>query len=460
MDEIRVQTRVRSEAWLMTEYRNQNDPAGFYTLSPEIPFEPLADVCLDAAPFVLDEPNPAGGSFSGSGVSEGSFDPGTAGAGDHSIIYQYTDGNGCVSSDAKVQRVLDLPAPSITGNKYLCPNTSGESYSTPDVEGHSYHWVITGEGASITGGQGTNQVTVDWGSASGTLTVSETNDSTGCDFTTNAFNVSIWEVTDPVISCPGDTTEYVNDQCKFILPDYTSLAMVDSNCGPDPVITQSPVAGTVISGSGTIQEIRLLAQFFGGHESECTFNILLQDTILPGVLSLRDTTILVGVGVTETQVTMPLPDFSDNCGLQSVTNDFNGGSDASGNYPLGTTQIGYTVTDNNDNSAMFYQQVTVQVEDEPGPGLVIPEGFSPNEDGLNDRFEILGLDSYPDNELRVFNVHGNQVYRMAGYDNSWDGTSDSNLNKGGRLPTGTYYYTLYLGTGNSIKKGFVYLRRE
>jgi gliding motility-associated-like protein len=120
----------------------------------------------------------------------------------------------------------------------------------------------------------------------------------------------------------------------------------------------------------------------------------------------------------------------------------------------------YTVTDMDGNNAQFGQQVNVRLENEPAFGLVIPEGFSPNEDGLNDRFEILGLEQYPDNELRVFNVHGNEVYRMAGYDNTWDGTSASNLNKGSKLPTGTYYYALYLGTGNAVLKGFVYLRRD
>jgi gliding motility-associated-like protein len=290
--------------------------------------------------------------------------------------------------------------------------------------------------------------------------VRETIDSTGCDSTTAAFNVSIWEVADVVVTCQGDTSQYLDDHCEFSIPDFTGLASVDNNCGPDPVITQIPVAGTMISGSGTVQEIVLLATFEGGHESGCGFNVLLQDTILPGVLSLRDTTVMVEEGIIETFITMPLPGFIDNCGIQSIINDFNGGPDASGNYPLDTTNVVYTVTDVSDNSEQFNQQVMVQSENEPEWELIIPEGFSPNEDGLNDRFEILGIEQYPDNELRIFNVHGNEVYRMANYDNSWDGTSASNLNRGGKLPTGTYYYVLNLGMGNTVIKGFVYLRRE
>ena len=55
MDEIRIQTVARSEAWLITEYGNQNNPSGFYSISEEKPFEPLPDVCLDGATFVLDQ---------------------------------------------------------------------------------------------------------------------------------------------------------------------------------------------------------------------------------------------------------------------------------------------------------------------------------------------------------------------------------------------------------------------
>ncbi len=460
MDEIRVQTVARSGDWLKTEYANQNNPSGFYSVSAEVPFEPLVDVCLDDAPFILNQPKPAGGSYFGTGISEGSFDPRVAGAGDHIITYNYTDGNGCVSSGSKIQTVQDLPTPIISGNNNLCPNASTEIYSTPNVVGNSYFWEITGAGASITGGQGTNEITVDWGSASGTVKVSETIIATGCDSTAADFIVTIVDVTDAFITCPGERTEYLDDNCKFIIPDYTTSAFVNNNCEPDPIITQSPLTGTTISGSGTIQEIVLLAHFELGNESECRFNILLQDTIHPDLTSLRDTMVIVEEGIYKTHVTMPLPVFLDNCGVQSIINDFNGGADASGDYTYGTTNVVYTVTDINDNISEFNQQVIISSENEPEWGLIIPEGFSPNEDGLNDRFEILGIEQYPDNELRVFNVHGNEVYRKKNYDNSWDGTSASNLNKGGRLPTGTYYYAFYLGVENAIIKGFVYLRRE
>jgi len=460
MDEIRVQDVARTEDWLRTEFSNQAFPSAFLTLSSEYLFDPPADVCEDLPAFPLDLVYPVGGTYSGSGVSEGLFDPALAGSGDHIIRYDYTDASGCSSSAAKVRTVLATPAPLISGKDSVCLNTTGEIYSTSYVANHSYDWVVTGEGASIAEGQGSHEIVVDWGTGSGTVSLTETDTVAGCDSTTTEFLVNVEAMGEPVIICPGDRTEYLDDQCEFTIPDYTILASVDSNCGPDPVIIQSPIPGTTISGSGTLQEIVLLAQFEGEHESECGFNILLQDTISPGITSLNDTTVMVEKGIYKTLVTMPLPEFIDNCGVQTISNDFNGGPDASGEYSFGTTTVVYTVTDVNDNINDFTQRVIIRSENEPEWGLIIPEGFSPNEDGLNDRFEILGLEQYPDNELRVFNVNGNEVYRMAGYDNTWDGISASNLNKGGRLPTGTYYYALYLGVENAIIKGFVYLRRE
>jgi hypothetical protein len=47
--------------------------------------------CFDTAPFELSGATPPGGSYTGTGVSGGLFDPTAAGAGDHLITYTYTD---------------------------------------------------------------------------------------------------------------------------------------------------------------------------------------------------------------------------------------------------------------------------------------------------------------------------------------------------------------------------------
>ncbi|MCS7035464.1 MAG: HYR domain-containing protein, partial [Saprospiraceae bacterium] len=59
---------------------------------------PNTTVCQDDAPFALTGGSPSGGTYSGPGVSGGTFDPSAAGVGTHTITYTYTDVNGCTSS--------------------------------------------------------------------------------------------------------------------------------------------------------------------------------------------------------------------------------------------------------------------------------------------------------------------------------------------------------------------------
>lgn len=94
--------------------------------------------------------------------------------------------------------------------------------------------------------------------------------------------------------------------------------------------------------------------------------------------------------------------------------------------------------------------------------LFIPNGFSPDGDGTNDLFVIKGLNG-ASVDLSVYNRWGNKVYAKSNYDNSWDGTLNAGgVNWGnGRVPEGTYYYTLSFNTGKKeMKTGFIVVRYE
>lgn len=83
-------------------------------------------------------------------------------------------------------------------------------------------------------------------------------------------------------------------------------------------------------------------------------------------------------------------------------------------------------------------------------------GISPNGDGLNDTWKILGIEQFPASEVRVFNRWGNQVYEKQGYNNAdgWDGTWN-----GKALPDGTYFYVILLGGGNGRQQGYLQILR-
>jgi gliding motility-associated-like protein len=98
---------------------------------------------------------------------------------------------------------------------------------------------------------------------------------------------------------------------------------------------------------------------------------------------------------------------------------------------------------------------------------VIPNGFSPNNDGVNDYFEILGLDIYTQEvELIIVNSAGTEVFKTTnknGTENwvNWDGRNSGGVT----LPEGTYYYILNMKSKDEPDKpptketGYVVLKR-
>ena len=93
--------------------------------------------------------------------------------------------------------------------------------------------------------------------------------------------------------------------------------------------------------------------------------------------------------------------------------------------------------------------------------ITIPQAFTPDGDNTNDTFVIPGIENYPKNKLTIYNRWGNEVFFAEGYNNTWNGTANRGIVIGdSQLPTGTYYYILDLnGDGETIYKGYVYLKR-
>ncbi|PWK18768.1 putative repeat protein (TIGR01451 family)/gliding motility-associated-like protein [Arcicella aurantiaca] len=78
--------------------------------------------------------------------------------------------------------------------------------------------------------------------------------------------------------------------------------------------------------------------------------------------------------------------------------------------------------------------------------LFIPEGFSPNGDGVNDKFVIQGVNKDTEKvELIIFNRWGGVVYASQDYKNDWAGASNQGVKvvgDGQGLPDGTYFYSV------------------
>ncbi|MGB8194747.1 MAG: PKD domain-containing protein [Chitinophagaceae bacterium] len=86
--------------------------------------------------------------------------------------------------------------------------------------------------------------------------------------------------------------------------------------------------------------------------------------------------------------------------------------------------------------------------------IKVPNAFTPNNDGINDKWEILYLESYPGCEVDVFNRYGQPVYKSVGYTLPWDGSY-----KGKTLPVGTYYWIINPKNGRKPLTGSVTIIR-
>lgn len=72
--------------------------------------------------------------------------------------------------------------------------------------------------------------------------------------------------------------------------------------------------------------------------------------------------------------------------------------------------------------------------------------ISPNGDGLNDSWEIVDIQNFPDNEVKIYNRWGNIVYEETGYNNDWFGTDKD----GNDLLSGAYYYVVSLNNEENV----------
>ncbi|HRZ48989.1 MAG TPA: hypothetical protein P5338_06300, partial [Bacteroidales bacterium] len=104
-------------------------------------FPALAGVCVDAAPFAMNTALPAGGTYSGPGVSSNIFNPATAGVGIHTLTYTYTDGNVCTNTITQTIEVFALPVLTMSPAAVICEGTSTNiSATATGAGGFTYVW--------------------------------------------------------------------------------------------------------------------------------------------------------------------------------------------------------------------------------------------------------------------------------------------------------------------------------
>ena len=175
-----------------------------------------------------------------------------------------------------------------------------------------------------------------------------------------SFTVTVNDNVNPTISCPGNVTI----ECPAIVSGLTPISTGD-NCTIDSVAFE--LTGATL-GSGTsdasgifyndgVTTVTYIIYDLSGNADSCNFTVTVNDTVNPTI------TCPANLVVCDSNVSVPLAMTNDNCGVQSVSNDFNLTNDASGIYPVGITTVNWTIIDSSGNSAIC--SMTIEVESPP-----------------------------------------------------------------------------------------------
>ncbi len=113
---------------------------------------------------------------------------------------------------------------------------------------------------------------------------------------------------------------------------------------------------------------------------------------------------------------------------------------------VGEVEAKVEVTDKFGNTDVVALKISVKKD-----ALIVFNGFSPNNDGVNDVLTIDGLEKTRTTAISVFDAQGREVFQAKNYKNDWDGTKN-----GQSLPDGTYFYSLDDGLGQNYT-GYIQL---
>lgn len=252
---------------------------------------------------------------------------------------------------------------------------------------------------------------------------------------THTFSVTIHDVGNPSFSY--DTSTYcLNGQT--IVPTTNTVGTFSTNNTWVNLNTTTGAINLSGSASGTYTIYNTVSDNACSKVDSTSVTLL---TVLSADFDYNDSVYCTRDAIEAPQVNNQGGVFSGSNGL--VINTATGEIDffQSG---VGTFNITYTL-----ECESITKSITIEACD-----IIIPEFLSIDGDGVNDKFEIVGIEYFPNNSLTIFNRWGEKLYQKTPYDNSWDGTMEN----GSKVPAGTYFMIFDYGdTKNKLepKTGFI-----
>ncbi len=170
--------------------------------------------------------------------------------------------------------------------------------------------------------------------------------------------VKVVDATAPTISAPADIVMSTNSDCTAANVEL-GLPSVADNCTVATVTNNAPSIYNV-----GVTTVTWTVTDANGNKATATQNVTVKDTESPVIANLSDIVVNANNSCAAFNVNLGNPVITDNCSVASVTNT------ALAVYPLGTTTVTWTVTDNSGNVTTFDQ--LVKVIDATLPTIIAP----------------------------------------------------------------------------------------
>jgi gliding motility-associated-like protein len=278
----------------------------------------------------------------------------------------------------------------------------------------------------------------------GTTTVTYTATDPSGKKSTCSFKVIVSDKEPPTFTaCPTEIVAMATSDCQATATWSPPLA--SDNC--DKVsITSTHTPGSIFPGGTTL--VTYTATDAAGNSSTCEFNVLVSTGDAPMISGCPDS-VVVNTVEGDATATWEEPGASVQCGEVTTESTHSPGQV----FPVGTTDVVYTFTDDAGSTATCTFTVTVKQDN---VSVQPAKAVTPDGDGKNDIWWVNNIEKFSDNMVVIVDRWGNKVYQATGYDNQrvfWNGNNSS----GARVPTGTYFFTIELKTDKTRvrQKGFI-----
>ena len=244
----------------------------------------------------------------------------------YTVSLSITDSNGCTSTEIKntFVQVIGLNVNFGADTLFNCQVPLNVNFTDSTIFGApitSWTWDF-GDGNSSNLQNPMHTYTTN-----DTFTVSLTvTDIDGCSrtFTRNKY-ISTLDQIAPTISCIGNQTVAGDTNCEISLADYTGLIMTTDSCDSNPTITQSPLAGTMLSSDTTVW---IYSTDVSGNVDSCSFSVAIADSTVPVITCISNQIV---AGDTNCEITL-----ADYTGLITTTDNCDSNPTVTQNPSAGT----------------------------------------------------------------------------------------------------------------------------